>query len=109
MTSDLVVRAEREREIVSSPEAQALQQAIYKAVRAYSDFLERHDGLIWGRDGDDGLPTMMAQALVITADYGADYGSIDITLKDGALDQLYGEGADPDPGLLQDDTPAGKH
>jgi len=108
MTSDLVARAKREREIVSSPEAKALQGAIFKAVQAYSDFLERHD-LTW-RDGDDGeLPTMMAQALVITADYGADYGSIDITLKDGALDQLYGEGADPNPCDDPAVRAAGKH
>jgi hypothetical protein len=115
MTSDLAVRAKREREIVNSPEAQALQKAICKAVQAYSDFLDRH-GLIWW-DSDDGeRPRMMAQALVITADYGADYGTIDFTLKDGALDKLYGDGTDPDPGddpLVRnsplDDTPARKH
>jgi hypothetical protein len=33
------MRAKREHEIVNSPEGQALQEAICKAVQAYSEFL----------------------------------------------------------------------
>ena len=43
---DLMAEAKREREVADSPEAQALQADIYKAVNAYSEFLER-EGVIW--------------------------------------------------------------
>ena len=36
---------------------------------------------------------MKVGALVVTKDYGREY----ITLKDGALDRVYGNGANPDP------------
>ena len=39
---------------------------------------------------------MKAQALVITLDYGRCTG-IEIQLKDGALDRVYGNGVNPDP------------
>jgi hypothetical protein len=39
---------------------------------------------------------MKAQALMVTVDYGRMNG-IDITLKDGALDRVYGNGVNPDP------------
>jgi hypothetical protein len=38
----LAIEAAHETKVASSPEAQALQDAICNAVRAYSDFLERH-------------------------------------------------------------------
>ena len=63
---------------------------------AYSDFLER-EGVIWQdgvRDWDPDLPRMKAQALVITFDYGK-YG-IEIHLKDGPIDRVYGNGVNPD-------------
>ena len=43
---DLMAEAKREREIADSAEGQVLQQAICKAVNAYSEFLER-EGVIW--------------------------------------------------------------
>jgi Zn-finger nucleic acid-binding protein len=39
---------------------------------------------------------MKAQALVIILDYGRCRG-IEIQLKDGALDRVYGNGVNPDP------------
>jgi hypothetical protein len=60
----LAIEAAHETKIVGSPEAEALQDAICNAVRAYSDFLERH-GLIW-EDGDPDAPRLKAQALVVT-------------------------------------------
>lgn len=95
---DLMAEAEREREVSDSAEGQALQEAIFKAVDAYSRFLDRH-GLIWefGVNPDDpDLPRLKAQALVVTVDYGSMNG-IDISLKDGALDRVYGNGGNPDP------------
>ena len=104
---DLVAEAKREREIADSAEGQVLQQAICKAVNAYSEFLER-EGVIWeiGVDpADPDWPRMKAQALVITLDYGTCRG-IEIQLKDGALDRVYGNGLNPDPaGLGPPDIP----
>ena len=95
---DLMAEAKREREVADSAEGQILQQAICKAVNAYSEFLER-EGVIWqfGVDpADPNWPRMKAQALVITLDYGRCSG-IEIQLKDGALDRAYGNGLNPDP------------
>jgi hypothetical protein len=93
-----MAEAEFESEIVESPEAEVLQEAIFKAVQVYSDFLERH-GLIWeyGLDPDyPDLARLKAQALVVTLDYG-DCSSFEIKLKDGAFDRVYGDGVNPDP------------
>ena len=102
---NLMAEAEHEREVADSPEAQALQADIYKVVMAYSDFLER-EGVIWQfgvRDPD--FPRMKAQALVITRDYGK-YSGVEIYLKDGAIDRVYGNGVNPDPeGLGPPDIP----
>jgi hypothetical protein len=46
--------------------------------------------------GTRGRIDLAAQALVITLDYGRANG-IDITLKDGALDRVYGNSVNPDP------------
>ena len=92
---DPMVEAARERELADSAEGQALLTAIDSAVRAYSDFLERH-GLIW-EDVPDDLPRLKAQALVVTLDYGDGNYAVDISLKDGACDRVYGNGVDPDP------------
>ena len=95
----LMTEAKLESEIAESLEAKVLQERIYNAVKAYSDYLERH-GLIWeyGHDLDDAdLPRLKAQALVVTLDYGDGIDCIDITLKDGALERVYGEGVNPDP------------
>jgi len=95
---ELLREVEHEREVVDNPEGKALQEAIFNAVRAYSEFLDRH-GLIFefGDDSDDDLPRLKAQALVVTIDYGIAPGTIGITLKDGALDRVYGNGINPDP------------
>jgi hypothetical protein len=104
---DLMAEAKREREVVESPEGQALLNAIYKAVDAYSQFLERN-GLLWefGVNPDDPyFPRLKAQALVVTLDYGRLNG-IDVSLKCGALDRVYGNGVNPDPeGLGPSDIP----
>jgi hypothetical protein len=95
----LAIEAKIERDLVNGPEAEALQDAIAKAVIAYSDFLERN-GLIWeyGCDPTDpDFPRMKAQALVVTRDYGDANGGVEIVLKDGALDRLFGDGVNPDP------------
>jgi hypothetical protein len=102
---DLMAEAKREREVADSPEAQALQTDIYKAVNAYSEFLER-EGVIWDSvSGNLIFPRMKARALVITLDYGR-YCGPEIKLKDGALDRVYGNGVNPDPdGLGPPDIP----
>jgi hypothetical protein len=41
-------------------------------------------------------PRLKAQALVITVDYGRADG-IDISLKGGPIDRIYGNGTNPDP------------
>ncbi len=61
---------------------------------AYSDFLEDR-GVIWD-DCASEFPRMKARALVVTFDYG-EYAGVDIALKDGALDRVYGNGVNPDP------------
>ena len=95
---DLMAEARHEREVADSVEATALQEAILKAVMAYSNFLENH-GLIWEfnvNPDDPDCPRMKAQALVITLDYGLCRG-VDMALKGGALDRVYGNGLNPDP------------
>jgi len=100
-----MAEARREREIVDGPEGQALQDAIFKAVYAYSRFLDQH-GLIWEfGENDDDLPRMKAHALVVTLDY-ENFNTADITLKGGALDRGYGSGSNPDQdGLGLSDIP----
>jgi hypothetical protein len=88
-----MTEAQRECEIVESTETQALLERVFEAVSAYSEFLERQ-GLIW-EDREDTV-RLKASALVITVDYGAG-GDIDVRLKDGALDRVYGNGTNPDP------------
>ena len=95
-----------ERELADGPETQALQKAIRVAVQAYADFLERR-GIIWefGVDPEDpNWPRLKAQALVITMDLGMADG-IDISLKDGAIDRVYGNGVNPDPYGFDGDPP----
>jgi hypothetical protein len=96
-----MIEAKIERDLVDSPEADVLQNAIFKAVTAYVDFLLDND-VIWDDSSNlDGIPRMKAQALVVTADFGIDpTGAIDITLKGGALDRVYGDGVNPDPNGL---------
>ena len=94
---ELMAEAEREREVFDGPESQALLDAVFDAVGAYSEFLERQD-LIWGDgpDGPSGFPRMKAQALVVTVNYGCiNTGQIEVVLKDGASDRVYGNGRNP--------------
>ena len=91
----LMTEAAIERELDDSPEAKIFQEAIFKAVMKYVDFLHNHN-IIW-EDSPDGL-RLKAQALVVSVDFGTDpRGTFDITLKDGALDRVYGNGINPDP------------
>jgi len=65
---------------------------------AYVDFL--HDNNIIWEDGPDPdrLPRLKAHALIVSVDFGKDpTGAFDISLKDGALDRVYGNGINPDP------------
>jgi len=93
---ELLREAERERDVVDSPEGKALQEVIFNAVTVYSDYLDRH-GLIFDRGDSDDFPRLKAQALIVTIDYGIDPGMVDISLKDGALDRVRGNGINPDP------------
>ena len=92
----LMTEANIEREVADSPEGQRLIEAICDAVRAYVDLLENR-GLIWEDRPDPELPRLKAQALVVTFDFGDGCNAIDISLKDGALDRVYGDGVNPDP------------
>jgi hypothetical protein len=47
----LMTEVEAERAIVTTPEAEALQTAIFDAVRAYCEYLDRH-GLFYDADRD---------------------------------------------------------
>jgi hypothetical protein len=100
---ELMAAAEHERTVSDSAEGEALRDAVCEAVRAYSDFLDRH-GLVWVFDSD--WPRLKARALVITLDYGEGMGGIEFVLKDGAVDRVYGDGRNPDPeGRGPPDTP----
>jgi hypothetical protein len=92
---DLLAEAEHERKVVESAEGQALQEALFEALQAYSRFLDRH-GLIWEwRESD--YCRLKASALIATVEYGKTAGDMEICLKDGAIDRVYGNGRNPDP------------
>jgi len=91
----LKAEAEHERQVADSPEAQALQEDICKAVRAYSEFLNRN-GVIWEYSGPvDCDPRLKAGMLVVTQDYNQ-LDEIDIRLQDGAIDRVHSSGVNPD-------------
>ena len=100
----LMTEAKIEREVSDSPEAQRLQENIFNAVRAYSDFLDSR-GLIWEYLPDPEPPRLKAGALVVTLDFGDGCNAIDISLKDGGLDRVYGDGVNPDPWGRDADPP----
>ena len=89
---DLMTEAKREREAAESPEGQALLNSLMDAAQAYWDFLDRSD-LIFEFNADDEV-RIKASALVVTVTLD---GTIDVTLKDGACDRVYGNGQNPDP------------
>jgi hypothetical protein len=96
-----MAEAKREREVVDSPEAEALQTTLMDAARAYWDFLDRN-GLI-DEVTADGEFRIKATGLVVTVTLD---GTVDVTLKDGACDRVYGNGQNPDPcGAGPDDIP----
>jgi hypothetical protein len=89
---ELMAEAEQERKIVESPEGRALRERLVKAMFAYGDFLESQN-VVWD---DADLPRLKVGSVVVTLDFG-DCGSVDIRLKDGAQDRVYGNGRNPDP------------
>jgi hypothetical protein len=105
---DLMAEAKHEREVADSPEAEKLKDAIVTAVAAYSDFLEQK-GVIWDDDADpDDLPRLKVEGMVITVDYGEHYGTIHITLKNGACDRVYGNGVNKAAALPTFHTSVGR-
>jgi hypothetical protein len=88
-----MAEAKREREVVESPEGQALLSALMDAAGAYWDFLYRND-LISEFPADGEEIRLKASALVVTVTVT---GTIDVSLKDGACDRVYGNGQNPDP------------
>jgi hypothetical protein len=74
-----MTEAKQEREIADSAEAQVLQEAIYTAVRAYSDYLDRH-GLFYDVERE----LVRASALHVICDM---CGDVDVILKDGAINR----------------------
>lgn len=89
--SELSMQAKIERELVHSPEAEALQRKICDAVLDYSHLLESR-GLIWDEENGD-YGGLKAQALVITLDFGDGNQAVTITLSGGALDPFRGSDA----------------
>jgi hypothetical protein len=83
--------AKIERAVIDSPEAERLKADIFRTMMAYVDFL-RERNLLWD---DDDYPRMKASALVASYDFGRDV--VEIYLKDGALDRVYGDRVNPDP------------
>ena len=77
----LMTEVKAEREIADAPEAEALQQAIFDAVGAYYEYLERH-GLFYDADRD----LVKATGLHVICDMTG----IEIFLKGGAIDRRYG-------------------
>jgi hypothetical protein len=85
----LMAEVKVERDIADTPEAQALQEAIFTAVRAYYDYLDLN-GLFYDAERE----LVRASALHVICDM---CGDVDIMLKDGPIDRRYGDGEDPDP------------
>jgi hypothetical protein len=90
---ELMVEAKREREIVDTPKARALQEAIFEAVEAYWKYLNDH-GLIMEEDSSSDHYRVKASALMVTVDLP---GTIEIWIKNGAADRVFGNGVNPDP------------
>jgi hypothetical protein len=74
-----------EREAADTEEATQLRSAIYNALDAYADYLDRC-GLIWDLTKiDDGGDPLKAERLIAEMDFGAG-PTFNIILKGGALD-----------------------
>jgi hypothetical protein len=95
-----MVEAKREREVAESPEGQALLNALMDAAGAYWAFLDRND--LISEFTADGEVRIKASVLIVTYDGDA----YCVTLKDGAIDRVYGNGRNPDlRGAGPDDIP----
>ena len=91
-----MAQAGRERAIVDAPKAVAMKEAIFAAVHKYMTYLNRA-GMFYQDehpDNSDYVPLTVSTALVVTAH---PYLGIDISLKDGPLQRVFGLGVDPDP------------
>jgi hypothetical protein len=74
-----------ERVAANTEEANQLRSAIYNALYAYADYLDRY-GLIWDLTKiDDGGHPLKAERLIAEMDFGAG-PTFNIILKGGALD-----------------------
>jgi hypothetical protein len=93
----LAAKAEvmREDQILDSPEAMALKEAMVDAIFAYVDHLDCQ-GLFYQDDPDDpdDVPIVKADTLVITAH---PIDGVVITVKGGAADRLFNHAPDPGP------------
>ena len=89
---DLMAEAKREREVVETREGQALLNALTDAALAYYDFLD--ENALIDEVTADGKLRIKASALVVAVTLD---GTIEVTLKDGACDRVYGNGENPDP------------
>ena len=88
---DLMAEAKRELEVVESRQGQALLDARTDAARAYWDFLDRN--ALIDEVTANGEIRIKASALAVTVTFD----EIDVILKDGACDRVYGNGQNPDP------------
>jgi len=90
MTEHNLDAAAYEREVADTDEAKQLRSAIYNALKAYADYLDRR-GLIWDfTKMDDGLDPLKAEKLIAEKDFTSTDERIgptySIMLKGGALD-----------------------
>src|SRR5271167_3335579 len=92
---EAMAEAERELAIINTPEATTLLEAILAAVQRYTDYLDQ-SGLFYKDDPEDpdDMPIEVSTALVITSHPCL---GIDVILKNGPCQRVYGFGTDPDP------------
>jgi hypothetical protein len=78
-----------EREVADTDEANQLRSAIYNALTAYADYLDRHD-LIWHLAEIDSSDPLRAEGLIAEMDFRSSDERVcptfSIMLKGGALD-----------------------
>jgi hypothetical protein len=92
---EAMAEAKRELAIVNTPEAEAMLEAILTAVQRYTDYLDQ-SGLFYKDDPEDpdDMPIEVSTALVVTSHPCL---GIDVILKNGPCQRVYGFGTDPDP------------
>jgi hypothetical protein len=91
---EAVAEAKRELAIARTPEAEAMLEAILTAVQRYTDYLEQSGLFYTDPEDPDDMPIVVSEALVITSHpcFG-----IDVILKNGPCQRVYGLGTDRDP------------